>query len=735
MNDDFVIKSRAGNRLRIKSVHFAKESAIEKVKKAFENDLEAFRANRACRSVVLRYRRDRIDEAGLMARLRTLFPKTSVSAPAATACGIEGSCVSCERKRQEPGSFRRKLIEFGLLSGFALYLFVKESILGVAVAASPLSWVAAVSVYAALPLLKESYEDIKEGRFTLQTFMSGALMMAIGLGEATAAFEIIYILRGGMLLEEYIANRSKEEIHRLVELDVKKVFVLVDGAELEVEMQKVRPGDVVVCRAGEKIPVDGVVQKGEGEVDESIINGRSEPAFKQKGDKVFAGTVCRDGRLYIEATALGEGTYIARVMSEVERALAVKSPSEVEADRLASKLLKLGSFMTVATFLVTGSWLSAFSVMIVMSCPCSTVLAASTAISGGIAVAAKQGILIKGGEALEKVSQSEVFCFDKTGTLTTGEPLVSDIVILGDLDEAELLRLAAAAEYRNTHPIARAIVKKAEEKGQKVSQAWEIEVLPGFGVVAKGDERRLIVGNARMMARYKISVKPSREASERLHEEGKTVVYVAEGRELLGLFGVIHEVRPGTRRMIEDLRNRGVRQIVLLTGDEKRVAEAFAKRFGFDAVFSEQTPRDKAATVEALGERYDNVVMIGDGVNDTLAMSRADVAVAFAASGNEAAIEVADIAVSHSHPWDIVALYDLSKKTMEVVHQNFWIGTSTNIAGVAFAMMDKLSPTAAAAIHIGHTVGIMANSSRLMLLEPADRRYLETIETIDKEEE
>ncbi len=715
MENEIAVKSIAGNRVRLKSDIFASQTNISLMEKEFEDIFISFRENIKANSIVFKHKLDiSLDE--ILQKLNKLFNITpSLSVPASYAICGGSSCSSCNIKKHDEKTWKRKLFEFALLSGYAVYIFVAENIMGLTIAAGPLSLVAAVAIVAAIPLLKESYEDIKENRFTLHTFMSATLLLAIFFGEATAAFEIIYILRGGMLLEEYIANRSREEIKNLVELDIKSVYVLQDDVEVEVDIDSLRLGDKVVCRSGEKIPVDGIIIDGSAEINEAIINGRSEPDFKQKDDEVFAGTVCERGRVYVEVSALGNSTYIARTMREVEYSLMQKSPSELEADRLANQLLKLGTILTVGTLFLTGSVTAAFSTMIVMSCPCATVLAASTAISGGIANGAKQGILIKGGDALENVSKAEVFCFDKTGTLTTGKPLISDIVALNGISEESLIRYAAMAEYRNSHPIATSIIEYAKASNIKIDQALMVDVLPGYGVKTQVEDKTLLVGNKALLSRFKISTKEHKEIATKFLNEGKTVVYIVLDKELLGVLAFNHEVRAGTKEMIQALREKGVKHIALLTGDEVKVANAFAMQYDFDTVFANQTPEGKADAIEELKKTYDKVVMVGDGVNDTYAMSKADVAISFAAGGSEAAIAVSDIAITHSHPEDVINLYDLSKKSLNVVNQNYWIGTGTNLIGVGLSAVGILTPVGAGLIHIGHTVGIMANSSRLAI--------------------
>lgn len=713
MDTEIVVKSIAKNRVRLKSDIFALDKNIQIIEKEFEDIFTSFRKNPSCKSIIFTYSLSfTLDD--IVSKMRKLF-NISLSIPASNALCEEQSCSNCNLKKHNEISWKRKLFEFALLSGYAAYLFISENILGLVISTTPFSIVGIVSFVAAIPLLKESLVDIKQKKFTLHTFMSGTLILAILFGEATAAFEIIYILRGGMLLEEYIANKSREEIQSLVELDIKKVYLLVDDVEIETNFEDIKDGDIIVSRSGEKIPVDGVIVDGNAEINEALINGRSEPDFKKIDDEVFAGTVCERGRIYIKVTALGNETYISRTMREVEYSLMQKSPSELEADRLANRLLKLGTLLTAGTFFLTGSFTAAFSVMIVMSCPCATVLAASTAISGGISNGAKQGILIKGGDALENVSKSDVFCFDKTGTLTTGKPVVTDILTFNETSEDILIKYAAMAEYRNSHPIAKSIVKEAINRDIDIEQNILSEIIPGFGIKANLEGKRLLVGNKALLSRYKLSVKDYKNEISGFLNSGKTVVFVALEDEILGLLSFTHEVRPGTKQMIEDLRQRGVKHIALLTGDEVKVANSFALDFGFDSVFANQTPEGKADAINELKKEYGKVVMVGDGVNDTYAMSKADVAISFAAGGSEAAIAVSDVAVTHSHPEDVINLYDLSKKSLDVVNQNYYIGTGTNLIGVALSTVGRLSPVGAGLIHIIHTAGIMANSSRLAI--------------------
>jgi len=708
-----IIKSIAGNRVRLQSELFSTPYILSFIEERFEDIFYNLRINTSCHSIIFNHKVTMSLDT-IIEKLNQLFEIShKKKSPQLLTCSEE-SCQSCSKKIHSPVSFKRKLLEFGVLTLYAGYLFIGETFFGIAIVSTPFSLLAGVALIASIPLLKESYEDIKNKKFTLQTFMGATLVGAIFFGEAMAAFEIIYILRGGMLLEEYIANRSKDEIHKLVELGIKKVFILVDTYEVEIEIDKLTHNDIVVVRSGEKIPVDGIIENGEAEIDESLINGRSEPVFKIKGDEVFAGTICQRGRITINIGAIGNQTYIARTMKEVELALSKKSPSVLEADILANKLLKLGTVLTIGTFVITGSLLSAFSVMIVMSCPCATILAASTAISAGIANGAKNGILIKGGEALENVSKANVFCFDKTGTLTTGKPLVTDIILTDGTTIEQLFNYALIAEYRNSHPIAKSIVNYAKDLGLSCQEDVISTIIPGFGVKTKYQNHFITVGNLKLMDEEQIDTSGVLKQYNSFYLEGKSVVFVAYDKKLLGIISFVHEVRVGTKEMLESLKKNGVQHIALITGDETKVADFFAKDFPFDSVYSNQSPQDKASAIENLKEKYGKVVMVGDGVNDAYAMSKADVAISFASGGSEVAIAVSDIAITHSHPDDVVYLHNISKKTLQVVNQNYYIGTGTNLGGVLLSALGKLSPAGAGLIHIGHTIGIMANSSRLL---------------------
>ncbi len=694
--NDIVIKSAIDGRARLKSKYFIKD-ILEQIKQDLAKKVLHVRINPKCKSLVVYFDAKLINLDDILKRISLHVKEKSTNT---TTNLSQPTCVACEEK-----DFKKSSVIFGGLSLYAVAMFAGLSF-------SPLLTLG-VCLYASLPLLKKSFQDVKQKRFTLETFMSFSLIGAAFLGEVSTAFEVIYILRGGMLLEEYVAKQSKNKIHSLLSSDIRKAYILVDELEVECDIEDIKIGDTVVVRSGEKIPVDGVIIDGKAQISEALINGRSEPAVKEKGDRVYSNTLVEKGRIFVRVDTALDNTYLANIISQIELSLSRRSDSEKAADILASRLLKLGSLLTVGTLFLTGSFLRAFSVMIVMSCPCSTILAASTAISASVARGAKRGILIKGGEYLERFGKSDVICFDKTGTLTTGKPLIVDMFLLDGVSEKELFESAYKAEYRNSHPIAKSIIEHAKNLNLHVEKNLQNELIIGLGAKLKSDNELILVGNSTLMRNYKVSI-AKYKAQELLHvKEGRSVVYVAKNKKLLGFMAFEHEAREGVEDVVKELKRRGVKKIVLLTGDDEKVAQSFGQKYGFDEIVSNVLPKQKAKVVEDLKKKYKIVSMVGDGINDTIAMSKADIGISFASGGSEAAIEVSDIAITNSNVKDVIILHDISTYALELVNQNYWIGTSTNIIGVVLASFGLLSPVAAGGIHIAHTVGIMANASRV----------------------
>ena len=617
-------------------------------------------------------------------------------------------------KSSEASQLPKAAAGFAALTALVGVVFVRETILKLPLAQGLFSPLGLATAAASLPLAYKGLKSFKEGKVNLESFLGGSILAAVAAGEAAAAMEILWITSAGELLQTWITERSRRSIRDILKITEKETYILVGGVEVSIPTAKVKPGDTVVLHTGEKVSVDGEVIRGGAIVDESAINGRAEPAARQKGDKVFAGSMVRQGVIFVRAGQVGDKTYLARVLAMVEDSLEHKAPVEGAADRLAQKLIKAGFAATLATLIITRSLWRAFTVMLVMACPCATILSASTAVSAAMNAAARRHILIKGGRYLEEVGEVDAICFDKTGTLTTNEPWIRHMEIFGNVDEDELLQLAYSTEIHNSHPVALAIAREAKRRDVEPVSHEVCEYLLGKGVRSEIHGEEVLVGSHKLMEAYGVNPETVRQTLENLKRLGLTMVFVARGGELLGVMGFANQDRDNVEQSIAALRAQGALHMSMITGDSKYSALHMAERLGFEDCSYSVLPEEKASIVTGLRNKFGKVLMVGDGINDALALAEADIGIAMGAGGSEVAIEAADIALVKDDLQDVVYLRALSRRTMTIIQQNFWIATGSNAAGVVMGGLGLLSPVMAGMIHITHTLGILANSSRLM---------------------
>nr|WP_320012567.1 heavy metal translocating P-type ATPase [uncultured Desulfobulbus sp.] len=628
------------------------------------------------------------------------------------------ACNSCTCST--PTSFATKLRRVIWLSGCMAYAALRLWVFKLPLVQTPLSILGAVAFLGTVPLVREAYEDITvKKKVTVSPFLAVGSLITIAMGQAFSALQILWIYNVAELTEEYVAQRSRQAIRDILEVAPANAFVMVEGMEVDTPVADIQPGDVVAVHTGERIPVDGTVEEGEALVDESSINGRSEAMLRQRGDQVFAGTILSQGVLFINTVKTGEDTYLAHIMKMVEDSLANKAPVEAKADELAGKLMKVGFAATALTLLLTLDPMRALTVMLVMSCPCATVLAASSAITAALANAAKHSILIKGGLYLETMGKADIYCFDKTGTLTMDQPEV--IAVYGrtpSIGEDTILAMAATAESHNHHPMAKAILAAAEERNLSPEPHAVCDFKAGRGVLCTvGGDAVVLVGNRQFMEEHEVDIRWFDTMAERQRSLGNTVVYVARNGSIQGMLGVANPVRPEAVRVLNCLRRDGVQSLSLVTGDSQEIAESLMSVFPFDECRAELMPEEKAQRVEELRQNA-SVVMVGDGVNDALALARADIGVAMGAAGAEVALEAADIALADSNLEGLMKVRNLSHQTMNIIDQNHFLAVSTDLIGAALAMFGFLSPVLAGLIHIVHTGGILLNSGRLLNWEP-----------------
>ena len=673
------------------------------------------RCNKMCASVVIIYDPKATACDALFAEITKLLQEDiHNNLPVTTSQTEAPSCRACPPPAHKSAT-TGNLVRFLSLSAVMGYIFTKKILLKTVVAQSAFSPLGIISLLAAAPLVKESIQHAKANRFTLEGFLAGGCALATLSGQTITALEILWVQSGAETLKSWVAERSRSSIADILDLTAKNTFVLRGDVEVEVPVEAVALRDIVVLHTGEKVSVDGVVLSGEALVDDSPITGRVELAHANKGSTVYAGSYIHQGIIHVRAECVGDRTYLARIMRQVEDSLETRAPIESVADNLARNMVRLGLCATVGTLVCTASLWRAFTVLMVMACPCATALSAQTAVSAAMSAAAKRGILIKGGRYLEEMGQADVVCFDKTGTLTTNRPRIEAICNFSSLSEDELLQWAYSAEMHNHHPVALAIRHEAQTRDIDPISHVECDFSLGKGVRATIGHSCIYIGNRRYMEESGLDATSAIEAVTPLEDRGLTVVFLAKDDTVLAAFGFANEIRPKARRTIASLYASGVKKVVVITGDSQKTSLDLCSRLSIDACHHSVLPEEKGRIVAALKDGGAKVIMVGDGINDALALTDADIGIAMGADGSDVAIEAADIALVHDRLEDIAYLRHLSQQTIRVANQNFWLATSTNLGGALAAALGFMPPMAAGILHMAHTLGVLLNSSRLLV--------------------
>lgn len=544
---------------------------------------------------------------------------------------------------------------------------------------------------------------------------------------------ILTLITLGKFLEARAKGKTSDAIASLMDLRPKTATVVRGDQEQEIPIDEVAVGDIVVVKAGQSIPVDGIVLEGNAAVDESALTGESIPVEKKPGDKATGASISRSGYLRIRAEKVGSDTALAQIIRLVEEAGASKAPIARMADKISGVFVPIViaiALVTAVVWMIAGQSfefaLSSAIAVLVISCPCALGLATPTAIMVGTGKGAQNGILIKSAEALETAHHIDTVVLDKTGTVTEGKPQVTDILPQKGITKEELLRLAASVEKKSEHPLASAVVRYAEKNGMELFPVTDFSTLAGQGVKAQINGQTVYAGNRRLMETNGVNLSSVQEELDRLAEQGKTPLCFAGKKSLLGIIAVADVIKPTSQRAVQELLNMGI-DVVMLTGDNARTAEAVRKQSGIPHVVAEVLPQDKEAEVRRLQNEGKKVAMVGDGINDAPALARADVGVAIGA-GTDVAVESADVVLVRSDLMDVASMIQLSRATLRNIKQNlFWALFYNAIgiplaAGIFYLAFDwKLNPMFAAAAMSMSSVCVVSNALRLRTFRPRFR--------------
>lgn len=540
-----------------------------------------------------------------------------------------------------------------------------------------------------------------------------AIIAAIIIGELFAAGEVALIMAIGELLEDATVNKAKRGLGRLLEIaptTARKIFA--DGNEQVVELKDVQKGEILLVLAGETIPVDGTIVKGSTSVNQAALTGEALPVDKGGGDKVMAGTVNYCGVIEIKVENVKD-TYLQKMISLVKRAESEKAPTQKIVDKWAAVLVPSALGIAVLTYFFTEEIIRAVTVLVVF-CPCAFVLATPTSIMAAIGHAAKRGVLVKSGSALEEMGKIDTVVFDKTGTLTTGQIAVADIIPLAaGMTKEKLLHLTASVEKYSEHTLAKAIVNKAKADNLTLCDVQDFEMVAGKGVTAKCDNQTIIAGNSNFIQERGIAMsQKAQNAVQKFSGQGKALVVVAYENQVVGLIALTDTIRKETLSALCELNKQNI-QTVLMTGDNKTSAGQFAQTVGIQQVYTDLLPDDKAVCIEQLQKAGRVICMAGDGVNDALALKTADVGIAMGKIGSDIAIDAADIALMNDKIDSVPYLKKLSRLTVKTIKTNITISMGLNFLGVILSVGGMLTPVTGAIMHNLGSVIVVLNAARL----------------------
>ena len=626
-----------------------------------------------------------------------------------------------ERKLQEetPGEIIKKIITTAGLLGYNLFFKSKQEVVATGIRRF-LNYNTLSTLALAMPVLKNGINSlVKNKRPNADTLSSSAIISSILLGKESAALTIMFLEEVSELLTVYTMEKTRGAIKDMLSVGESYVWKEISEDNVKrVPIEEIQKDDIIVVQTGEKISVDGKIIKGEALIDQSSITGEYMPLKKSEGETVYAGTIVKNGNISILAEKVGDDRTVSRIIKLVEDANFNKADIKHYADTFSAQLIPLNFILAGIVYASTRSITKAMS-MLVIDYSCGIRLSTAVAFSAAINTAAKNGILVKGSNFIEELSKAETVIFDKTGTITEGKPKVQSIEVFDNsMSENEMIGLAGAAEEQSSHPLATAIMTEIKDRGIEIPKHSKIKTVVSRGVetkVGKGKEAKVIrVGSKKYMLENNVNLTAAIDAERGIISRGEIGLYIAQDDKIIGLIGVSDPPRENIKKAINRLRNYGVDDIVLLTGDLRQQAETIASRMSIDRYESELLPEDKAKNILKFQSKGSNVIMIGDGVNDAPALSYANVGVALGSTRTDVAMEAADITITQDNPLLVPGVIGLSKNTVKTIKENFAMVIGLNTFALVLGATGILAPIYASVLHNSTTILVVLNSLKLL---------------------
>ena len=626
-----------------------------------------------------------------------------------------------ERKLQEetPGEIIKKIITTAGLLGYNLFFKSKQEVVTTGIRRF-LNYNTLSTLALAMPVLKNGINSlVKNKRPNADTLSSSAIISSILLGKESAALTIMFLEEVSELLTVYTMEKTRGAIKDMLSVGESYVWKEISEDNVKrVPIEEIQKDDIIVVQTGEKISVDGKIIKGEALIDQSSITGEYMPLKKAEGETVYAGTIVKNGNISILAEKVGDDRTVSRIIKLVEDANFNKADIQNYADTFSAQLIPLNFILAGIVYASTRSITKAMS-MLVIDYSCGIRLSTAVAFSAAINTAAKNGILVKGSNFIEELSKAETVIFDKTGTITEGKPKVQSIEVFdNNMSENEMIGLAGAAEEQSSHPLATAIMTEIKDRGIEIPKHSKIKTVVSRGVetkVGKGKEAKVIrVGSKKYMLENNVNLTAAIDAERGIISRGEIGLYISQDDKIIGLIGVSDPPRENIKKAINRLRNYGVDDIVLLTGDLRQQAETIASRMSIDRYESELLPEDKAKNILKFQSKGSNVIMIGDGVNDAPALSYANVGVALGSTRTDVAMEAADITITQDNPLLVPGVIGLSKNTVKTIKENFAMVIGLNTFALVLGATGILAPIYASVLHNSTTILVVLNSLKLL---------------------